>query len=368
MTKRKKQKRSWRIPKPTPYDAMLSPNNGHMLDLIEKLAEKRKESESQIIHRYGALFNAYMAAYAKQVKVLDPSEFSNMDLIDLSDFTQEQRKKEETNMTKFLADADWAHPAYLLIPCYERGLLRVNAHRTIYFEQKDVQTDFVVLYLQDYVFTPDGQITLGVSCTARFSVQKGETLRIQCDILQQTSFLDMYTRLSPRALNWTSDQVTMWESLALQNAVDQEARMALRDTSSMLSLVEITYKNIIFTNYCLSSYRPVMPPSSKKEEAQRRSPAAAKRNTAKEPPERRIVTVGAIRLRSASKPRPFGGVRQYHLKEWNVRGHIRRYKSGKVVYIKPSARRRRSLMEDKDTAGFTKIPTTLHIKGAVRDE
>ena len=62
-----------------------------------------------------------------------------------------------------------------------------------------------------------------------------------------------------------------------------------------------------------------------------------------------------IKSRAVPKAPTEESVRRYKLAAWNTRGHVRHYKTGKTVYIKPSVHHRKCL-KDK---GIEAVPQTI---------
>lgn len=71
--------------------------------------------------------------------------------------------------------------------------------------------------------------------------------------------------------------------------------------------------------------------------------------------ERKIRTIGTISITSKSVPHAptQKSAAKYVIASWQTRGHIRHYKSGKTVYIKPSIHHRHALKQNAAPAPVT---------------
>ena len=78
------------------------------------------------------------------------------------------------------------------------------------------------------------------------------------------------------------------------------------------------------------------------------------------PDERKVRYVGPIRVISEKPPRPVTRktITTYRTASWQVRGHVRHYKSGKTVYVQPHVKSRREMRAD----GAVPAPIDLKIR------
>ena len=67
--------------------------------------------------------------------------------------------------------------------------------------------------------------------------------------------------------------------------------------------------------------------------------------------------IGPVHIRKERKKtiRKLSGIIKYTMPSWDVRGHYRHYKSGKVVYIPPHTNKRKNLEQTNDTIKRTII-------------
>ena len=81
---------------------------------------------------------------------------------------------------------------------------------------------------------------------------------------------------------------------------------------------------------------------------------------------RRVRTVGPVRITSKERPKTWNAetIIHYKVESWSRRGHVRKYKSGKVAYIKPMTCHRHGTGKDARKAP---APTTIKLRPDTRN-
>lgn len=111
-------------------------------------------------------------------------------------------------------------------------------------------------------------------------------------------------------------------------------------------LYKLFFPAIAVSNYIMDQAREAQPNKSRPSKT-RTSPAAKHSNKNTTPPDQVVREYDGLRL--IYKARHVQGTkngRNYITPVWTVKGHIRRYKSGKISYIPPTVMHRKSLLKD----------------------
>lgn len=293
--------------------------------------------------------------------------------------------------TPFAIDALNAYPEklderfYASIPCFQEGVIQINKSRFIYFkiESLDLDNYYARIYINDYMLKKENEhesrfnMGRGVVFEIRRPTQKEITehnmlVMIKNDIAKNkidddellnensphtfinsiTSFVDIYTKLSPKELGWNKDECKLWEYVTLQNAVNQETRFHNLNINIYEKLIGIFVTAIIISNYYLSKHKPVIvknTTNNKSHEPNSAHKTSIKQNNNKSETlsEKKIRKVGVIKFISNKPPKQsnHNTLRHYTMAKWTARGHIRTYANGHTVYIKPQVRERKNLKQ-----------------------
>lgn len=302
----------------------------------------------QVMQEHSRLMNQYINQLATTGIYPNKTVIDQLDCIDMSAFgnpdqpcSAQKPKTEDFDITMEYLKHPENHPFYYLIPCFKTGFLKTNQQRGIYFNilQIDEEHQSIKLHIQDFMLT-DLEPECGRSADITYRYEHNG---VTCISENEQSFIDVYTKLSPKNLRWNNRQISFWEEITLQNAVNQDVlfQKIHKDPAKELANLFLCY--LLLSNYYLSQKRPTIEKSKNKT-------ANPKIKTKNEPttntePIKRIRHIGNVRFiseKTPSKPTQ-EQIRTYRLANWGVRGHIRHYKNGKTVYIQPQTRHRKAL-------------------------
>ena len=312
----------------------------------------------------GNLFRSYMQKLMDDGRMLRFSEVKKMDILDITgifpppdngygmpSFGRANEEEKEA-----LRRLDW----YAGIPCFEKGALKLNRCRYIVFEvlEIDPENKSAKISIRDYL-KPEGQIwQMGVGATVVIGAAgiKDETGRehfYRADIESRENFVDLYTLYSAKDLHWSESDYEQWMKTFVNHSRISAAAIAAK-TKGLDQCDSLVNMFVLIVSRCNAMLEMNKPSRPVKKESTKG--AGAKRKTAYEKgaePERKTRYVGALRVQSHNVPKKpcYETVVTYKVAKWNVRGHVRHYKSGKDVYIKPGMRTRKALEgSDKTTA------------------
>lgn len=268
----------------------------------------------------------------------------------------------------------WSNKMHMLhtIPCFQTGVLKKhkpNNTETEYVQWTVNKVDLPNLYLDitlqiytdirskdTFVWAPGPKITTGLD------FKDTDGLNTKIDVDNSVSMLEATTCVPNSLLKWTPFQMELWKNTSLYIVKQQEQNW---EKSHDLDLYNYTIRDFI-VHMCLVN-------SLLEQDKPRTTRPAAKRTKTTETSfefnpekqdERKVRTISTVKITSKSIPRlpTEKSVVKYNVASWNTRGHIRHYKSGKTIYVKPSVHHRKALRNNA-----TPAPTTIKFTGDEND-
>lgn len=269
-----------------------------------------------------------------------------------------------------ICDAVTEGPAINLIPCFEKGVLKVNKKRYIAWEI--VRLDAcgaeidAGIRLYDYIKTGTWQVNLimDVAVSDTFDNINGEKAYIKREKYYDTvSFLEMVEsdlHEMEKRYRWGSG-----EKLILRESDIPYAKRYEKNTEQFSEYIPlIFFDTIAYVNMMLG--RKKIKETRQKERTgdtengmettNCNSGKTNEKQGGSDKPEKIVrklyVDAGEISFKSDTKPRAAGRntVRSYSMATWKRKGHLRVYKNGKTVYIKEQICHRKGL--DGDGSGI----------------
>lgn len=260
----------------------------------------------------------------------------------------------------------WNNRMQLLhaIPCFRTGVLKKQGqadNETEYIQwtvnDVDVQNLYMNVTLQVYtdidavdgktIWAPGPKITTGLD----YSDEDGLSTKI--DPEGSVAMTEASTCVPYSLLKWTPFQIELWKNTSLYIVKQQEENW---EKDHDLDIYNYTIRDFI-VNMCLVN-----------DLLERERPRAARSATTKKAEatfeldqdrqdERKVRTISMVKFTSKSVPRmpTEKSVIKYNVASWNTRGHLRHYKSGKTVYVRPSVHHRKALLKDE----LVPSPTTI---------
>lgn len=367
-----KATRPFRIPPPSPDAASGQPTLVEDLEARLRSYMRRNSLSAQemrmLMRQYVSMYNQYQDLMVKKHGFCEFEQLTKMDCIDVTGLGKENIESPmygpSESFNAGLEPVD-EQTFYLALPCFPSGILQLPDNRVIHFEVTDLETgdlNSARISLAHYRCIPyngaNGKNTVTADPGRRVSFLlspqtigfDGVHFRVkESAIIEHVSFTDLYTCFHPREMNWTKGQVRLWEQVVLQNAVDQDEKFK-RGRLAELLVADLFVNAIISANVLLSNQRPVIEYPARPETSRTSRPASGAKPASLAPvdpdePVKKTRIVGTVKFVSAKLPKAPSQktLRQYHLAEWKARGHMRHYKSGKVVYIRPAVKRRKAL-------------------------
>lgn len=331
-------------------------------ELLGNIARRSPSSMSAIKSNAGLfqeLLAEYNAALVSRNLAKPRSELESMDMIDIRGIAGPKMAETPAELPSpsamlepdaYLAYVAAEPPLYQILPCFEKGVIRANMDRYFEFELLSVDTDARELrvFLHDYTYRKDKDLwEPGVygNLTLMYGLEDAQ-VSIKGADSDLVTFDRIYRMLDLKSLGWDNERRTLWKRTAVAHADAHKASRKSEGRNDVVELARIFLAYVTICNFYLATRKPVTAkrrargkPSSGKD--------APKTGTAAPPPERLVRTVGPIRIVSARVPRPAGALsgamRRYRVAEWTSRGHVRHYKTGKTVWIRPATHKRKAL-------------------------
>ena len=260
---------------------------------------------------------------------------------------------------------------YASIPCLEQGILyQASANCTLRFKLLELKPKekYAQIKLYDYENNAhlDDTSAKDVMCAA-------EAI---CEILPDGTYnmlefvgkKDILQKIPISQLGWTKLDQTFMEKYIRQSEIDLYTIKALKEgpeaeSKPMMELMYAFQNAILMTNKILEEHSKTQ---STKTAAGHKHTNSLPNPTRtyhqdQDPPDRLVRHYGNLKIISKATPHRAtqATVRNYKVASWTVRGHLRHYKDGRTVYIRPTtAKRKINNIEDQK-----KTPVHLKFEG-----
>lgn len=240
------------------------------------------------------------------------------------------------------------------IPCFQEGVYRTNIGRYVYFKIQNINIDekSVTIFIQDYTYN-NGIWHIGVSGTVTYKCNPMATFddyiptNMITTMTNITLFHDLYTKISYKELQWSKNQINLWENTIIKNSDIVVNELQQQNTDNFKELTKYFQHFTILSNQLLYQHKPKAIRETKEQKLKRQR----KIINAEETPRKITRTVGPIKMTSTKIPKYPTNETIIHYKTavWKCRGGVRRLKSGKLVPFKESIHHRRCLTNDTNT-------------------
>lgn len=286
-------------------------------------------------------------------------ELKEMDTIDYSKMVSDRNIRPAampavplTDKEKEEADKCW----YIILPPFKKGVIKPNKHRYILYEVLEIDEDdhSYVVEMEDYgyeshVWSMDAHV-IGY-------------FRWDTSINDEVGKSGYHCQYAAKGFNMSTIIANEFEKTMGKMDKDRKYYVekilipTLRETEKDNDLDALL---LHFALICIKTNVQLL---NGKPKAIRGSESATKIKTKAgeidKNPKPKIVRAlsGGIQVTSVKIPRPVSPdtIRRYSLEAWKTRGHIRRYKNGKTVWVKESVHHRKCLQTEEKSI----IPQTI---------
>lgn len=295
------------------------------------------------------------------------SDLMKLDMIDLRDalhyehsvspalISEDVRLPEELDWAWMPKDLPEKLHGYGLIPCIQKGSFRINRHRFLYFEVKEVNVseDFFVVFVRDYLRINDNWQT-GVEVEFRVNGISGtdiNTFTGNIGIISKRGNCEIYRDIPDNFIN-NSMAKEIWQ-LVINNADYVRSEREKHAGNEFADIINLFCAMAYLSNYILMLNKPK---AIRKKSAGNSVKKAVVSDISENIPKRIVRNVGSMRISSEKVPKVPSSetVTHYKVAVWKARGGIRHYKNGKVTTFAPCVKHRQCLKKSADnTASVT---------------
>ncbi len=367
----------WVIPEPRVTSKTCSDEYQETLRLADEYASSHGMSRRDVAGRLDVLNRRYLDAFAKHPDAVPVKDIPHMDTIDLTgaltyvpgpDDVRPEFWMPELPSPEVVTAILSSYPTprelfYACLPCFRKGIVRVNEGLYGRFEVLDLEPEGLSAVIRLMAFTvEDPKQTVASNADSlvfrlsalpavpdvRATVRNIPSLFnwdpspdcdpctwFGCSILEVHPGYELFTCVKPSQLGWTKPQTRLWEAVRIQASVNSTAMYETPIEQRYVDVNRFLYY-VMLANYYLDSRRVVTVMDDRADDAAPHVPGPKPGPLDPDEPLRKVRSAGPVRFRSVKTPKRATAetvARQYRLASWGVRGHVRRYKSGKVVYI-----------------------------------
>lgn len=310
-------------------NALVSHRDSSLLSSPKTLEQK----EMDLINRYFKILiekgNMLTRKEVKETDTIDVTALISQDGVNSGgDLPSYHKTEDEEEYIK-------SHP-YCMVPPLTRGVIKVNSGRYLIFDVVDLNVDehSYKLYLEDY--GKDKQVwAMNSSTVATLKWEEG-TVQIIDEAYAPLS--EIFSLMSPLKMDFSDDDKLFWN------------KVVIPDVMLLDQMDEDEGKPHVVNNYIWCVVKTNMELGKNKLHTKRSSGNKTDFTTEISVEKRKkqlIRNVGesGISIRSVDIPREanYERIIRYKVASWNTRGHERKLKSGKIVYVKPSVHHRKAL-------------------------
>lgn len=298
------------------------------------------------------------------------SDLMKLDMIDLRDALHYEHSISPTLMSEDVRlpeELDWAWMpkdlpeklhGYGLIPCIQKGSFRINRHRFLYFDVKEVNVpeDFFVAFVRDYS-RMNGSWQTGVEVEFRVNGISGTNINIftgNIEIISKRGNCEIYRDIPDNFIN-DSMSKEIWQ-LVISNADYARSEREKHAGNEFADIINLFCAMSYLSNYILMLNRPK---AVRKKFARNTVKKTVTSDIPEDTPKRIVRNVGGMRISSEKVPKVPSPetVTHYKVAVWKARGGIRHYKNGKVTTFAPCIKHRQCLKKSDDNTA----PVTLKL-------
>lgn len=307
------------------------------------------------------LMNQYNDALQKRVGYPAPSEIRQADCIDMRElFTRNEQNPDALEAaipddifdayTRYVQSSGWLAE----IPCLPEGTLRIADTTYFYFQFKRLDVERQQMELKIIVFSdnllqaPIYQAEIHV--TVDYSNPDSRVYLVDS---KSKMLSRIYTQLNTvQDCQWNSLDNSVWEkSIINMKAMEHNMRNTLNahDEKEFIQYNVSTFLEYMsFANAMMACHPIPVESDGDNKPKSTHDPDKAVCIGIDEKPRQIVRTFGGkIRVKSAHMVgAPVQSSVSYAVPSWMTRGHIRRYKSGKQVYIRPHMNVRHGMESD----------------------
>lgn len=301
-----------------------------------------------------------MAQYHQQLvnggMALSDEKLQSLNVIDMRGCELIRQFQERDTFEQAMQAIQDANPGemgfYNKIPCFTEGILLTDTYgedTKFYFKiiEFDQENKKAKLWIQLYKSNPFDKNQYVINAIETMSMEfDKETQQTYATRLSDYSMRELYTMFDPSPMKWTTLQKALWFDMfekippRLKNNTDQP-------------ICKHVMQYIMAANFIMGQTREsqdelLVNRGENMKSSNTRSKRANK--TQNSQPNQIIHTYNGLKIIYKKQyVQNRSGNRNYVTPVWTTKGHVRKYKSGRIVYIPPTVHHRKALL-DKNTS------------------
>lgn len=308
-------------------------------------AEDYREKENRLLNRF-------FKALQKDDIIFTRRAIKDMDTIDFrfhKNLKSSNSPSDIPGYKRMDGDEEYVmeHP-YCAVPPLSKGVIRANTDRYLVFEinNLDVENYKYDLFLEDYA--KDNGVWMVNSSTVATIFWNDKKVNIENEYYVPLSKLFEFYPFDNETI-FSEDEMLFWKEVIKPNILLLDA---MDEKENSTHVIHNYLHAIITTNMELGSNKLHTLRSQSSNEKAKVITEVAEEDDKKKKQLIRNVGDSGISIRSVSIPREatYERVVKYKVAAWNTRGHERKLKSGKIVYVKPSVHHRKCLQKTDEVA------------------
>lgn len=265
------------------------------------------------------------------------------------------------------------------IPCFGKGMSMVNSEASGQYwiwkiQSIDIEHQCYTVIIEFYIQTEEPekdhigywQLCDHLILTVKALETDGQpALKLSIDMEKSYERSQIVRGINLKALDLTPDEQHHFKAFHM-GRIDWETHVNETNLSipaNMASAI-LFLDNVVTINMCLAQHNIRTPSEKRRQRLPKELLQAVSKSpdnsNAKENNDRTFHIIDMITVLSSEKPRrpSAKSIAKYKTLIWQTRGHVRHYKNGKTVYIKPYTCRRKNI----DTSNVSPKPATIRIR------
>ena len=307
----------------------------------QPLTEEQMDEKSHYLYRqYWEWMQSEFGEYhtKKQLKAMD-----TIDVTNIGEFVKGRKMIDIIDEIRNYPETTW----YDFIPPLKEGVMKISNHRWNQFEtlKIDEEKQTVTIGMTDYCYESGVMSPEDSSVFIIKPVKETDEESTGFSVIAHESVFDIMMKNNPDELKWSADDRLYFDEVVMPSL----GAIVMESKNEYMQNITCFVTSILITNYMLMKNKP-RAVRGKKGSGGKVTCIPAPENERKKQIVRRVGDV--ISIKSAKMPRrPTGEtIRKYKVAAWNSRGHVRHYKSGKTVYVRPSVHHRKCFKENEELA------------------
>lgn len=297
------------------------------------------------------LYRQYNRKLMNKGDIRDYSSCASMDVIDVTAITNKRMTNSEE--ARQLNDNIYAYTAenlfYATIPCLKSARLIVNEALEIVYDTIHIDLDKEELQLRLTSYFRKNATSIGevIPISEMFVTIYRATTETddgeKCNVVSVKNVCNIdlvaILRSNVRSMRWNKDDRVLWNQVYVKfiqgiSEIDSEENMS---SDCVIDMISFYSNSITAVNYLLST-KQVRAENRRKVEGVNAYDDDAQHK-------KRVRKVDLVTFISEDVPREStrANIIRYKVASWGVCGHLRHYKDGKVVYVKPHVSHRKCM-------------------------